>query len=146
MEFDSIGNKTRPRLTDINYLNQIKNSRVSDTIPVEPSLFDKIVSKMKTNITNFIESNIYIIVIIIFIIILLIYRYFQYKTIKKKINKTQLDDINKTYIEQIEHIDENMFDTSLINSDENYKINKNIINNSSYKPYNLKNMTEYHRL
>ena len=35
-----------------------------------------------------------------------------------------MDDINKTYIEQIEHIDENMFDTSLINSDENYKINK----------------------
>lgn len=145
MDFDSIGNKTRPRLTDINYLNQIKNSRVSDTIPLEPSLFDKIVSKMKTNITKFVESNIYIIIIIILVIILLIYRYFQYKTIKE-ISKTQIDDMNETYIEQIEHIDENMFDTSLINSDENYEIKKNIINNSSYKPYNLKDMGDYHRL
>ena len=138
MDFDSIGNKTRPRLTDIDYLNQIKNSRVSDTIPLEPSLFDKIISKMKTNITNFIESNIYIIMIIIFIIILLIYRYFQYKTIKEKISKTQFNNTTETYIEQIDHIDENMFDTSLINSDDNYEIKKNIINNSSYKPYATK--------
>lgn len=135
MDFDSIGNKTRPRLTDIDYLNQIKNSRVSDTIPSEPSLFDKIISKMKTNITNFIESNIYIITIIIFIIILLIYRYFQYKTIKEKISKSQFNNTTESYIEQIDHIDENMFDTSLINSDDNYQIKKNIINNSSYKPH-----------
>lgn len=146
MDFDSIGNKARPRLTDIDYLNQIKNSRVSDTIPLEPSLFDKIISKMKTNITDFIESNIYIIIIVIVIIILLIYRYFQYKTIKEKISKNQIDQINETYIDQIEHIDENMFDTSLINSDENYEIKKTVINDSSYKPYNLKNMGDYHRV
>lgn len=149
MNFDTIGNKTRPRLTDINYLNQIKTSRVSDSIPLEPSLYDKIISKMKTNMTNFIESNIYIIMIIILIAILLIYRYFQYKSVKENMTKYKNQDniTTESYIEQIENIDENIFDTSLINSEENYEIKKkNIINDSSYKPYNLKNLNDYYRL
>ena len=81
MNFDSI-KKNKPILIDYNYLNNYKKPQIN--IDIEPTIYDKIITKIKLNTYLFIENNIYIIVALIILIILLIYRYIQYQHYKNR--------------------------------------------------------------
>lgn len=170
MDFDTI-KKNKPNLTDYKFLQKIIENKKQEIIIYEPTLIDKMCDKIKNSFYLFIENNIFILSIIMFIIILLIYRYFQYQNIKNKIliDQSQYDiDYVSSIIDQLnsdklitnEHyqqtypITKNSSGKKLFrekNNKQHEKIitdkqNLSLINSSSYAPYNLRNMNDFHNV
>ena len=164
MDFDSI-KRNKPILTDYNYLQKFKKPQI-DTI-IEPTIYEKIMMKFKSNTYSFIENNIYIIIALIILFILLIYRYFQYQNYKKNLstintesfnniikkNKKITFNIKPSYTETETQVDIDKQHEEVIpdllnitnDRDLNFNIpNLTLINSSSYAPSNLQNLNDFH--
>lgn len=169
MDFDSI-KRNKPILTDYEYLKKFKKPEIN--IETEPTLFDKVVNKFKSNTYNFIENNIYIILALIILILLLIYRYFQYQHYKKSLSNINMESFNNyNYYKQPKKIKKIKFKTKpsytetetqvdidkqheevvpdLLNitNDRNLNLDNpdlTIINSSAYAPYNFYNVNDFH--
>jgi len=95
---------TKPCLIDTNFLETLIDKKRQVIIHQEPTLFDKILIKLKSNIYLFVEDNIIILITILILIILLVYRYYQYQYIKNNNDKNNEPyygiNYNSPYLDQ----------------------------------------------
>ena len=146
MDFDLI-KKNRPNLTDHTFLQKIiENKKVPIPVEsIEPSLIQKIYTKTKNGLYNWVENNIVIICVICFIIALLIYRYYHYQSIKNQLLNDQSYygyNYQSPYLNQyMPEITEEHFDTDLIEPKEpSINIISKSINNIGRKKKKTRNV------
>jgi len=152
MDFDII-KKNKPKLINDDILEKvIQHKKNIIDIKHEPTLINKIGTRVKNCIYDIIEQNILKIIFIMVIIILLTYRYFQYKSIKNSIkNKLLINNYpeqrqispekfnNKTSNKKINSIKSTS--STSIYSDK--LINDVDISNNMYNTYNSNNLGNY---
>ena len=136
MDFNIV-KKNKPQLIDNEILQKvIENKKNIIEIKTEPTLINRIGTKIKNSIYDIIEQNIFKIAIISIIIILLIIRYFQYKQIKNNNNSNN----NNLIIQEELYIPVQSEKEQSIELIESEKKNNN---NNMYTTYNSNNLGNY---